>query len=164
MLEVLEAAEAQVAQLTDNPKGSLYVAAPLGVGRRLIAPHVPGFLKQYPEVQIRLRGKNVEENPHVKMGAYHALDLTLDRKFELHKQCWDAIFLERLQEAVDRHVPESRAHAVKVHFAGNQVALGPAGRSGPASGALGGRAGQSGVCPARICAGGRHHVCVQFCR
>ncbi len=55
VLEVLEAAEAQVAQLTDNPKGSLYVAAPLGVGRRLIAPHVPGFLKQYPEVQIRLR-------------------------------------------------------------------------------------------------------------
>ena len=53
------------------------------------------------EVSIRLRGKNVEENPHVKMGAYHALDLTLDRKFELHKQCWDAIFLERLQEAVD---------------------------------------------------------------
>ncbi len=55
VLEVLEAAEAQVAQLTDNPKGSLYVSAPLGVGRRLIAPHVPGFLKQYPEVQIRLR-------------------------------------------------------------------------------------------------------------
>ncbi|WP_343504561.1 LysR family transcriptional regulator [Alloyangia pacifica] len=55
VLEVLEMAEAQVAQLTDNPKGSLYVAAPLGVGRRLIAPHVPGFLKEYPDVQIRLR-------------------------------------------------------------------------------------------------------------
>ncbi len=55
VLEALESAEAQVAQLTENPKGSLFVAAPLGVGRRLIAAQVPGFLREYPEVQIRLR-------------------------------------------------------------------------------------------------------------
>ena len=56
--EILEAvgnAEAQVVNLTENPKGSLFVAAPLGVGRRLIAPQVPDFLKLYPEVSIRLR-------------------------------------------------------------------------------------------------------------
>lgn len=55
ILESVESAEAHVVNITDNPKGSLYVAAPLGVGRRLIAPLVPGFLQQYPEVKIRLR-------------------------------------------------------------------------------------------------------------
>lgn len=55
ILEAVEGAEAQVVDLTDNPRGSLYVAAPLGVGRRLIAPQVPGFLKEYPEVNVRLR-------------------------------------------------------------------------------------------------------------
>jgi len=55
ILEAVESAEAQVVNITDNPKGSLYVAAPLGVGRRLIAPLVRGFLDKYPEVKIRLR-------------------------------------------------------------------------------------------------------------
>lgn len=55
VLEAVESAEAQVANLTDNPKGSLFVAAPLGVGRRLIAPHVPEFIDRYPEVSVRLR-------------------------------------------------------------------------------------------------------------
>jgi DNA-binding transcriptional LysR family regulator len=55
ILDAVENAEAQVVNITDNPKGSLYVAAPLGVGRRLIAPLVPGFLAQYPQVNVRLR-------------------------------------------------------------------------------------------------------------
>ncbi len=55
VLESVENAEAQVVNITENPKGSLYVAAPLGVGRRLIAPLVPEFLKVYPEVRLRLR-------------------------------------------------------------------------------------------------------------
>ena len=55
ILDAVESAEAQVVNITDNPKGSLYVAAPLGVGRRLIAPLVPGFLAEYPEVRVRLR-------------------------------------------------------------------------------------------------------------
>jgi DNA-binding transcriptional LysR family regulator len=55
VLESVANAEAHVVSITDNPKGSLFVAAPLGVGRRLIAPQVPDFLDQYPEVKIRLR-------------------------------------------------------------------------------------------------------------
>ncbi len=55
VLESVENAEAQVVNITENPKGSLYVAAPLGVGRRLVAPQVPEFLKLYPEVSVRLR-------------------------------------------------------------------------------------------------------------
>ncbi len=55
ILESVENAEAQVVNITENPRGSLYVAAPLGMGRRLIAPLVPEFLKLYPEVSLRLR-------------------------------------------------------------------------------------------------------------
>lgn len=55
VLDSVENAEAHVVNITDNPKGSLFVAAPLGVGRRLIAPQVPEFLAQYPEVKVRLR-------------------------------------------------------------------------------------------------------------
>lgn len=55
VLEAVENAEAHVVNITDNPKGSLFVAAPLGVGRRLIAPQVPDFLAKYPEVKVRLR-------------------------------------------------------------------------------------------------------------
>ena len=55
VLEAVESAEAEIVDITENPKGSLYVAAPLGVGRRLIAPLVPEFLAKYPEVSVRLR-------------------------------------------------------------------------------------------------------------
>lgn len=55
ILESVDNAEAQVINLTENPKGALYVAAPLGLGRRLIAPMVPAFLATYPEVTVRLR-------------------------------------------------------------------------------------------------------------
>jgi DNA-binding transcriptional LysR family regulator len=55
ILDSVAEAEAKVVSITDSPRGSLYVASPLGVGRRLIAPLVPDFLAQYPEVKIRLR-------------------------------------------------------------------------------------------------------------
>jgi DNA-binding transcriptional LysR family regulator len=55
ILEAVESAEAQVVNITEHPRGSLYVASPLGVGRRLIAPQVPEFLRAYPEVSVRLR-------------------------------------------------------------------------------------------------------------
>lgn len=50
---------------------------------------------------LRLKGKNIEENQYVKMGAYHTLDLELNRKFELFKPEWDTISLERIELACD---------------------------------------------------------------
>ena len=35
------------------------------------------------------------------MGAYHTLELELGFPFVLEKQCWDAIYLERLDLACD---------------------------------------------------------------
>uniref|UniRef100_A0A0K8TRP8 Protein pelota homolog n=1 Tax=Tabanus bromius TaxID=304241 RepID=A0A0K8TRP8_TABBR len=50
---------------------------------------------------LRLKGRNIEENQYVKMGAYHTLDLELNRKFELSKPEWDTISLERIDMACD---------------------------------------------------------------
>ncbi|KAJ1519834.1 hypothetical protein ONE63_004080 [Megalurothrips usitatus] len=50
---------------------------------------------------LRLKGKNIEENQHVKMGAYHTLDLEQNRKFILGKHEWDSVALERVDIACD---------------------------------------------------------------
>ncbi|CAH1998231.1 unnamed protein product [Acanthoscelides obtectus] len=50
---------------------------------------------------LRLKGRNIEENQYVKMGAYHTLDLELNRKFILRKQEWDSVSLERIEQASD---------------------------------------------------------------
>ncbi len=55
MLDALNEAEAAIAEVSRNPKGSIHVTAPLGIGRRLIAPLVPDFHAEYPEIEVRLR-------------------------------------------------------------------------------------------------------------
>lgn len=51
--------------------------------------------------QIRLRGKNTTENEHVKLGAYHTLEIEQQRPFTLYKQAWDLLDLERIKQACD---------------------------------------------------------------
>lgn len=55
IIEAVNEAEAEISSITQTPRGSLHIAAPLGVGRRLIAPAIPAFKEQYPLVDIRLR-------------------------------------------------------------------------------------------------------------
>lgn len=55
VLEAIDAAEAAVMDSANTPRGTLFVAAPLGVGRRFIAPHVPAFKDTYPQIDVRLR-------------------------------------------------------------------------------------------------------------
>ena len=43
------------------------------------------------EPMLRLKGRNIVENEHVKMGAYHTLELELNRKFSLAKPGWDSV-------------------------------------------------------------------------
>ncbi|XP_076184026.1 protein pelota-like [Ptiloglossa arizonensis] len=50
---------------------------------------------------LRLKGKNVEENKYVKMGAYHTLDVEQNGKFTITKTKWDSIFLDRIDTACD---------------------------------------------------------------
>jgi DNA-binding transcriptional LysR family regulator len=55
VLEAIDEAEAAVGEATQNPRGTLFVAAPLGIGRRFIAPHVPAFKARWPLIDVRLR-------------------------------------------------------------------------------------------------------------
>ncbi|XP_004495545.1 protein PELOTA 1 isoform X1 [Cicer arietinum] len=50
---------------------------------------------------LRVRGKNILENEHVKIGAFHTLELELQRPFVLRKDVWDSYALEVLQQASD---------------------------------------------------------------
>ena len=55
ILEAIEEAEALVSSVTMKPRGTIYVAAPLGIGRRLVAPAVPSFKKEFPLIDVRMR-------------------------------------------------------------------------------------------------------------
>ncbi|MDG1282791.1 MAG: LysR family transcriptional regulator [Pseudorhodobacter sp.] len=55
ILDAVALAEAEINEVTLVPRGTIHVSAPLGVGRRLIAPLAPEFQKDYPLIQIRLR-------------------------------------------------------------------------------------------------------------
>lgn len=55
ILEAIDDAEGAVADVSRNPRGSLHVGAPLGIGKRLIAPRIPEFKDLYPEIDVRLR-------------------------------------------------------------------------------------------------------------
>lgn len=55
ILDAISEAEGALTHATAKPRGTLFVAAPLGIGRRLIAPHVPSFKDENPEIELRLR-------------------------------------------------------------------------------------------------------------
>ena len=55
VLQAVEAAESSVAAQGGTPRGNLRVTAPLGLGRRVLAPLVPEFQAAYPHVEVRLR-------------------------------------------------------------------------------------------------------------
>ena len=86
VLDAVSYAEAQVVELTENPKGQLHVAAPLGVGRRLIAPHVPAFTADYPLIDVRLRmtDRNVDMTAEGLDLAFH-LGQPADSNLRLRK-------------------------------------------------------------------------------
>ena len=55
VITALEDAEAAVSGLSGHLRGTIRVAAPLGVGRSLIAPLAHRFGQDYPEIRINLR-------------------------------------------------------------------------------------------------------------
>ena len=62
VLNSLDEAEAVVSNYSGMPRGVIRVTAPLGVGRRIIAPLVPQFIEKFPEtsVQMRLSDRTVD--------------------------------------------------------------------------------------------------------
>ncbi len=55
VLEAITEAEAAVSALSGQPRGTIRVTAPLGLGRRLIASGIPEFRDRYPDIEVRLR-------------------------------------------------------------------------------------------------------------
>eukprot|EP00026_Physarum_polycephalum_P002770 Phypoly_transcript_02778.p1 GENE.Phypoly_transcript_02778~~Phypoly_transcript_02778.p1 ORF type:complete len:294 (+),score=58.35 Phypoly_transcript_02778:900-1781(+) len=60
---------------------------------------------------MRVSGPCVVENQHIKLGAFHTLDLQLNKNFTITKQLWDSIALDRVDEATN---PERHADAAAV--------------------------------------------------
>ncbi|MCL7464739.1 LysR family transcriptional regulator [Phaeovulum sp. NW3] len=84
IIDAIETAEAEITHVTQAPRGSLHIAAPLGLGRRLIAPLVPAFRAAYPQISIRLR--------------------LSDRKLDLAAEGLDAAFFLGLPEDSTLHI------------------------------------------------------------
>ena len=55
VLDAVAEAEAAVSAISQSPRGVIRVTAPLGIGRRLIAPTLPEFHDRFPEIEVRLR-------------------------------------------------------------------------------------------------------------
>ena len=50
---------------------------------------------------VRVKGRNTTETEHVKLGAYHTLDLDTGRPVRIEKHEWDGVDVARLREAAD---------------------------------------------------------------
>jgi len=55
VLDAVAEAEAAIAEAVESPRGTLFIGAGLGTGRRFIAPALPEFKALYPNIDIRLR-------------------------------------------------------------------------------------------------------------
>ena len=55
ILETVDEAESVVARFSDAPRGTVRVTAPMAAGRRIIAPLVPEFVDQNPNIDVRMR-------------------------------------------------------------------------------------------------------------
>ncbi|MGX9857161.1 LysR family transcriptional regulator (plasmid) [Limimaricola variabilis] len=55
VIESLQDAEAAIAGFSGHPRGTIQVTAPLGFGKRYVAPLIPRFVDAYPDVSVRLR-------------------------------------------------------------------------------------------------------------
>ncbi|XP_064180691.1 protein pelota homolog isoform X2 [Anguilla rostrata] len=76
--------------------------------------------------QLRVKGTNIEENQYVKMGAYHTIELELNRKFTLAKKIWDSVVLDRIEQACDPAQKADVAAVVMQEGLANVVLVTPA--------------------------------------
>jgi len=54
VLQELDAAESELAEIKGEPAGSLHVTAPLMFGLRRLSPRLPEFIRRYPKVALEL--------------------------------------------------------------------------------------------------------------
>ena len=74
---------------------------------------------------IRVKGRNTTETEHVKLGAYHTLDLDLQRPLTVEKTNWDAMDVLRLREAANPTANADLAILLITEGLGNLFVVGP---------------------------------------
>jgi len=62
-------------------------------------------------LQVRLSGTVEQENDFVRLGAHHTLTLELNQNFSIEKECWDQVFLDLLDEAIN---PDRQAEVAAI--------------------------------------------------
>jgi len=55
ILDTINEVEGSISDVTSNPRGTIFVSAPLGMGKKLVAPLIPVFQEKYPDINVRLR-------------------------------------------------------------------------------------------------------------
>ncbi len=86
IIEAVEAAEAAICDVTQNPRGALFIAAPLGIGRRFVAPILPDFKADYPLIDVRLRLSDRRiDLPREGLDAAFFLGIPEDSTLKMHK-------------------------------------------------------------------------------
>ena len=55
ILEQVEAASAELAGLSETPRGTLTVALPMAFAREIVGPHLARFQEEYPDIRLDLR-------------------------------------------------------------------------------------------------------------
>ncbi|CDR96916.1 eRF1 domain 3 family protein, putative [Babesia bigemina] len=50
---------------------------------------------------LQVSGKNISDNPYVKIGQYHTAEIRLHSKITLTKQVWNSYYADKLREATD---------------------------------------------------------------
>lgn len=75
---------------------------------------------------LRVKGKNLTECEHIKLGAYHTLELEPQRAFELHKAAWDALDVERVRTACDPALTADLAAVLITEGLAHVCLVGPA--------------------------------------
>lgn len=55
ILDAVDEAETAVAQFSEAPRGTIRLTAPLAAGHRLIAPLIPDFIDQHPDIEVHMR-------------------------------------------------------------------------------------------------------------
>ena len=55
ILEQVEAASAELAGLSQAPRGTLTVALPMAFGREIVGPHLAGFQARFPDIRLDVR-------------------------------------------------------------------------------------------------------------
>mmetsp|Transcript_29100 Transcript_29100/g.74628 ORF Transcript_29100/g.74628 Transcript_29100/m.74628 type:complete len:382 (-) Transcript_29100:170-1315(-) len=74
--------------------------------------------------EIRVAGKNLTKCEHIKLGAFHTITLDLGKAFELEKQEWDAVDIDRLKSACDPTLSADLAVFLLTEGLGNLVLVG----------------------------------------